>query len=279
VWAHQKDARQRIAPPGAIHAGTELRCCRTRTSRASARAAAHPRPVTSTTPRVIYSTERGRHQLERAPWRGTRFPGRPGGVSEAASRRGGIECETAARGKLGTEDKPSRADSAIELEEAARHDESNCVQGACHGCMVFGLFVLPSMVRRRRDAAIRRRRGDRGGRRVVAWRDEDNLDDRYRCWIDDGLYFDMDRPDALVSIHSCEIPTPRSTRGATEDGQVWAHRRMGRGESRRGRRSPTTTRFRPTLAEPCGAVARGAGDMIVDEDALSSSAVRALKTA
>jgi uncharacterized protein len=109
----------------------------------------------------------------------------------------------------------------------------------------------------------------------VAWRDEDNLDDRYSLWIADGLYFDMVDQTRWIN-HSCD-PNAEVDTGGADDGQVWA-RIVARRAIEAGEEIAYDYAFPAHLAEPCRCGSPRCRGMIIDEDALPLAS-SALKTA
>jgi hypothetical protein len=102
----------------------------------------------------------------------------------------------------------------------------------------------------------------------IAWRDADNVDDRYSLWIEDGLYFDMVDQTRWIN-HSCE-PNAEVDTGVTEDGAVWAkivaQRAIAAGEE-----ILYDYAFPAHLAEPCRCGSKSCRGMIIDEDALPAA--------
>jgi uncharacterized protein len=99
----------------------------------------------------------------------------------------------------------------------------------------------------------------------VAWRDEDNLDDRYSLWIADGLYFDMMDQTRWIN-HSCD-PNAEVDTGTSDDGQVWA-RIVARRAIAVGEEIAYDYAFPAHLAEPCRCGSPQCRGLIIDEDAL-----------
>jgi SET domain-containing protein len=101
----------------------------------------------------------------------------------------------------------------------------------------------------------------------VAWRDEDNLDDRYSLWIEDGLYFDMVDQTRWIN-HSCDPNAEVDTGTETDDGKgVWA-RIVARRPIAAGEEIAYDYAFPAHLAEPCRCGSPRCRGMIVDEDLL-----------
>lgn len=102
----------------------------------------------------------------------------------------------------------------------------------------------------------------------VAWRDEDNFDDRYSLWIDDGLYFDMVDQTRWIN-HSCDPNAEVHTGTETDDGQakVWARIVAGRAIAA-GEEIAYDYAFPAHLAEPCRCGTARCRGMIIDEDQL-----------
>ena len=102
----------------------------------------------------------------------------------------------------------------------------------------------------------------------VAWRDEDNLDDRYSLWIEDGLYFDMVDQTRWIN-HSCDPNAGVETGTETDDGraQVWA-RIVARRPIAAGEEIAYDYAFPAHLAEPCRCGSARCRGMIIDEDLL-----------
>lgn len=99
----------------------------------------------------------------------------------------------------------------------------------------------------------------------VAWREGENVDDRYSLRIDDGLYFDMVDQTRFIN-HSCD-PNSWVEVGVTDDGQVWATvialRPIAAGEE-----LSYDYAFPANLAEPCRCGAHNCRGLIIDEDHL-----------
>jgi len=102
----------------------------------------------------------------------------------------------------------------------------------------------------------------------VAWRDEDNLDDRYSLWIADGLYFDMVDQTRWIN-HSCDPNAEVDTSGESPaaGGQVWA-RIVAKRAIAVGEEIAYDYAFPAHLAEPCRCGSPRCRGMIIDEDAL-----------
>lgn len=98
-----------------------------------------------------------------------------------------------------------------------------------------------------------------------AWRDADNLDDRYSLWIADGLYFDMLDQTRWIN-HSCD-PNAELDTGVEGDGQVWANI-VAKRDIAAGEEIAYDYAFPAHLAEPCRCGSPRCRGMIVDEDAL-----------
>jgi SET domain-containing protein len=100
----------------------------------------------------------------------------------------------------------------------------------------------------------------------VMWREEEEVDDRYSLWIDDGIYFDMVDQTRFIN-HSCD-PNTYVDVGVTEDGQAWATiialRAIAPGEE-----LSYDYAFPPHLAEPCRCGSPKCRGLIVEESALS----------
>jgi SET domain-containing protein len=101
----------------------------------------------------------------------------------------------------------------------------------------------------------------------VTWRDEEDVDDRYSLWIEDGLYFDMVDQTRFIN-HSCD-PNSYVNTGVTDDGQAWATiialRAIAIGEE-----LSYDYAFPPHLAEPCRCGSSKCRGLIVEEEALAS---------
>ena len=99
----------------------------------------------------------------------------------------------------------------------------------------------------------------------VAWREGENVDDRYSLRIEDGLYFDMVDQTRFIN-HSCD-PNSWVEVGVTDDGQAWATvialRPIAAGEE-----LSYDYAFPAHLAEPCRCGADNCRGLIIDEDDL-----------
>ena len=103
----------------------------------------------------------------------------------------------------------------------------------------------------------------------IAWREGDNIDDKYSLWIDDGLYYDMVDQTRWIN-HSCD-PNARVETDVSEAGEVSA-RIVARRPIVAGEEIAYDYAFPAHLAEPCrcgSSICRG---QIIDEDALPSAA-------
>jgi uncharacterized protein len=103
----------------------------------------------------------------------------------------------------------------------------------------------------------------------VAWRDEDNLDDRYSLWIAEGLYFDMVDQTRWIN-HSCDPNAELDTGTGEEEGaggQVWA-RIVAKRAIAPGEEIAYDYAFPAHLAEPCRCGSPRCRGLIIDEDAL-----------
>jgi SET domain-containing protein len=101
----------------------------------------------------------------------------------------------------------------------------------------------------------------------VAWREEEDVDDRYSLWIEDGLYFDMVDQTRFIN-HSCD-PNAYVDIGVTEDGQAWATvialRPIAIGEE-----LSYDYAFPAHLAEPCRCGSPKCRGVIMEEEALAA---------
>ena len=99
----------------------------------------------------------------------------------------------------------------------------------------------------------------------VAWREGENVDDRYSLRIEDGVYFDMVDQTRFIN-HSCD-PNTWVEVGVTDDGQAWATvialRPIAAGEE-----LSYDYAFPANLAEPCRCGADNCRGLIIDEDHL-----------
>lgn len=99
----------------------------------------------------------------------------------------------------------------------------------------------------------------------VAWREGENVDDRYSLRIEDGVYFDMVDQTRFIN-HSCD-PNTWVEVGVTDDGQAWATvialRPIAAGEE-----LSYDYAFPANLAEPCRCGADTCRGLIIDEDHL-----------
>ena len=99
----------------------------------------------------------------------------------------------------------------------------------------------------------------------VAWREGENVDDRYSLRIEDGVYFDMVDQTRFIN-HSCD-PNTWVEVGVTDDGQAWATvialRPIAAGEE-----LSYDYAFPANLAEPCRCGADNCRGLIIDEDDL-----------
>lgn len=100
----------------------------------------------------------------------------------------------------------------------------------------------------------------------VAWREGENVDDRYSLRIEDGVYFDMVDQTRFIN-HSCD-PNTWVEVGVTDDGQAWATvialRPIAAGEE-----LSYDYAFPANLAEPCRCGADNCRGLIIDEDHLA----------
>jgi len=101
----------------------------------------------------------------------------------------------------------------------------------------------------------------------VAWREEEDVDDRYSLWIEDGLYFDMVDQTRFIN-HSCD-PNAYVDIGVTDDGQAWATvialRPIAIGEE-----LSYDYAFPAHLAEPCRCGSSKCRGVIMEEEALAA---------
>ena len=101
----------------------------------------------------------------------------------------------------------------------------------------------------------------------VMWREEEEVDDRYSLWIEDGIYFDMVDQTRFIN-HSCD-PNTYVDVGVAEDGQAWATiialRPIAPGEE-----LSYDYAFPPHLAEPCRCGSPKCRGLIVEEEALAT---------
>ena len=102
----------------------------------------------------------------------------------------------------------------------------------------------------------------------VAWRDADNMDDRYSLWVEDGLYFDM--VDQTRWINHCCDPNASVETGLLADGKVWA-RIVALREIAVGEEIAYDYAFPAHLAEPCRCGSPMCRGMIIDEDAMPAA--------
>jgi len=101
----------------------------------------------------------------------------------------------------------------------------------------------------------------------VAWKEGEDVDDRYSLWIEDGLYFDMVDQTRFIN-HSCD-PNSYVDTGVSDDGQVWATvialRSIAIGEE-----LSYDYAFPAHLAEPCRCGSSKCRGLIMEEDALAA---------
>lgn len=101
----------------------------------------------------------------------------------------------------------------------------------------------------------------------VAWREGDEVDDRYSLWIEDGVYFDMVDQTRFIN-HSCD-PNAYVDTGITDDGQAWATiialKPIAIGEE-----LSYDYAFPPNLAEPCRCGSANCRGLIIEEEALAA---------
>ncbi len=102
----------------------------------------------------------------------------------------------------------------------------------------------------------------------VAWRDADNLDDRYSLWVDDGLYFDM--VDQTRWINHCCDPNASVETGVLPTGEIWA-RIVALRSIAVGEEIAYDYAFPAHLAEPCRCGSPLCRGMIIDEDAIPAA--------
>ncbi len=99
----------------------------------------------------------------------------------------------------------------------------------------------------------------------VAWREGENVDDRYSLRIEDGVYFDMVDQTRFIN-HSCD-PNTWVDVGVSDDGEAWATvialRPIAAGEE-----LSYDYAFPANLAEPCTCGADNCRGLIIDEDHL-----------
>jgi SET domain-containing protein len=100
----------------------------------------------------------------------------------------------------------------------------------------------------------------------VAWRDGDDIDDRYSLWIEDGLYFDMVDQTRFIN-HSCD-PNAWVEVGVTDDGQAWARLVAARSIAI-GEEISYDYAFPANLAEPCRCGSANCRGLIIEEEALT----------
>jgi SET domain-containing protein len=100
----------------------------------------------------------------------------------------------------------------------------------------------------------------------VAWRDGDDIDDRYSLWIEDGLYFDMVDQTRFIN-HSCD-PNAWVETGVTDDGQAWARLVAARSIAI-GEEISYDYAFPANLAEPCRCGSANCRGLIIEEEALT----------
>ena len=101
----------------------------------------------------------------------------------------------------------------------------------------------------------------------VAWKEGEDVDDRYSLWIEDGLYFDMVDQTRFIN-HSCD-PNSYVDTGVSDDGQVWATvialRSIAIGEE-----LSYDYAFPAHLAEPCRCGSPKCRGLIMEEEALAA---------
>lgn len=99
----------------------------------------------------------------------------------------------------------------------------------------------------------------------IAWREGDNIDDKYSLWIDDGLYYDMVDQTRWID-HSCD-PNSLIDCGLEDDGEVFA-RIIALRPIAVGEELTYDYAFPAHLAEPCRCGSPRCRGLIIDEDAL-----------
>jgi SET domain-containing protein len=99
----------------------------------------------------------------------------------------------------------------------------------------------------------------------VAWRDGDDVDDRYSLWIEEGLYFDMVDQTRFIN-HSCN-PNAWVETGITDDGQAWATIVAARSIAI-GEEISYDYAFPAGLAEPCRCGSSNCRGLIIEEGAV-----------
>ncbi len=95
------------------------------------------------------------------------------------------------------------------------------------------------------------------------WRDEENLDDTYSLYIDDGVYMDMLDQTRWIN-HSCD-PNAEIKAEPTDDGGAWA-RIVAIRDIRVGEEIAYDYAFPAELAEPCRCGTTMCRGWIVDPD-------------
>jgi len=106
----------------------------------------------------------------------------------------------------------------------------------------------------------------------VAWRDGDEVDDKYSLWIDDGLYFDMVDQTRWIN-HSCD-PNAEVDVGVEDDGAVFA-RVVAKRAIASGEEICYDYAFPAHLAEPCRCGSPLCRGQIIDEDEVGAARVGA----
>jgi hypothetical protein len=99
----------------------------------------------------------------------------------------------------------------------------------------------------------------------IMWLEEEDFDDRYSLWIDDGIYLDMVDQTRWIN-HSC-APNAEIEADVDEHGQAWA-RIVAIQPIRAGDEITYDYGFTADLAEPCRCGAASCRKWIVDEEEL-----------
>jgi hypothetical protein len=100
----------------------------------------------------------------------------------------------------------------------------------------------------------------------VAWRDGENVDDKYSLWVDEGLYYDMVDQTRWIN-HSCDPNAKLDVGVDAASGAVHA-RVLARRAIAAGEEIAYDYAFPAHLAEPCRCGSARCRGLIIDEDAL-----------
>ena len=100
----------------------------------------------------------------------------------------------------------------------------------------------------------------------VAWREGENVDDKYSLWVDEGHYFDMVDQTRWIN-HSCDPNAKLDVGVAPATGAVYA-RILARRPIAAGEEIAYDYAFPAHLAEPCRCGSARCRGLIIDEDAL-----------